>query len=136
MQLQHRAHFEHPGFNGSLDDALQADNPRAKRRFAADFAAGGIASTQIAGSNGSARQAEADPGGSALRDPVPILNALLTARDHRQPMTQTNFDVVGIGNAIVDVIAHADERVSRARGARQGDDDLDRRRRGPKRSTR
>ena len=50
-------------------------------------------------------------------------------------MNSAAIDVVGIGNAIVDVIAHAEERVSRRRRPRQGRDDPDRRRRAPRRST-
>ena len=35
--------------------------------------------------------------------------AVEPSADYRQQMTETNIDVVGIGNAIVDVIAHADD---------------------------
>ena len=48
--------------------------------------------------------------------PLPMYRA----SNRREPMTQANLDVVGIGDAIVDVIAHADEAFLEREGLVKG----------------
>jgi hypothetical protein len=50
-----------------------------------------------------------EAGALANKADAPMLAAHCLRSGHRQQMTQATIDVVGIGNAIVDVVAHADD---------------------------
>jgi len=54
-------------------------------------------------------EAAADAGGLPARDSRIYSAPVAPTPEDRPQMTETNIDVVGIGNAIVDVIAHADD---------------------------
>lgn len=49
-----------------------------------------------------------------------ILRDLLACQGEEAAMLKTNYDVVGIGNAIVDVLAHADDTFLETRGLTKG----------------